>query len=215
MDRETNDLNFSHGREEQESNLHLLQDAGFLARNVESPAVQEQSPRATAQQYLLNAGYIEEIPLLDEAALLSTDRRSENRVWIKARSEDDGRLDCAGEVKGFGIKLFGTTLFSNLKFKESSLCESRQMVDAACEMVDMKGRRLSSATTAGERAEAAKELVKSAGICVDNMQVASNELQIAKLEEQKAEEQKQLDSQFSQCSTSKEGFVRSMLRCDA
>lgn len=215
MERETRDLNFSHGREEQESNLHLLQDAGFLARKAESPAVKESVIRSTAQQYLLNAGYIEEIPSLDGSTPLSPDGRSENQAWIKARSEEDGRLDCAGEVKGFGIKFFGTTLFGNLKFKESRLCEARQMVDATCEMVDVKGRRLSSATTSGERDEAARELVKSAGICVDSMQVAANELQFAKLERQKAERQNQSESQFSQCSTSNEGFVRSMLRCDA
>lgn len=233
MNLKTNELNDLHGRVGQESNLHLLQDAGFLAQKTDH-ASRQNMPQVEREQiiqsgqkvqladgqqienvYQSKAGYLEDLPVYDEKTPTSAVKSPAQSSWIKARSSDDSGLDCAGEAKGFAVKLFGFTLLSSLEYKKSRLCESRQLVDATCELADLKGQRLSDADTLQEREQAGRSVLNSTKMCVDSMQAATTELQEAKLDAQRKEGKKQHSAEDPQCSTSKEGFVRNMLRCDA
>ncbi len=232
MDLKTNELDVLHGRVGQESNLHLLQDAGFLARKTEEEppqdtpntgkaqnieALQNASMAAVLQverEYQSRAGYLEDLPVFDEKRAVSDAKPVAQLSWIKARTEDDSQLDCASEVKGFGVTLFGFSILRSLEYKRSRLCDARQFVDATCELADLKGRRLSSASTLQERELAGRSVLNSTKMCIDSMQVAGTELQESMLNEQRKDVQKHLSSEDPRCSKSNEGFVRNMLRCD-
>lgn len=208
-----NPIKFTRAPGEQESHSRLLAESGFLSpvERIPSPADANPSSLDAIGSSDLH-GYIEDLPeKMSDAPLPQTEPGSDGS-WQRGQPGDD--LECAAEVKGFAVRVFGFTVFQSLEYKRSALCQARQMVDATCEYADLKGRALSLQRDSSKTEADGKAVLESSALCLSSMRAASQELaQSTEKVDRRIRERAQATS--GQCAVSQEPFVRRMLGCEA